>query len=241
MRRLALFDVAGTLVRVRGGVGAQYAAVARGVGIAADPAALAPGFPAAFRAAPPMAFPGVAPADVPARERAVWMAIVRRVFGEAGCLDGVSDARFAELFAALWDHFATAAAWEVYPDAVPALAALRDRGVRLGVVTNFDSRVEPLLAALGLAGWFQSLTRSSAAGAAKPDPAIFRAALARHGASPAEALHVGDSPGEDVAGAEAAGLLGVLVDRAGRHAGPPRGVRVAALTEVVGLLESGLD
>lgn len=236
MRRLALFDVAGTLVRVRGGVGARYAAVARRFGVAADPAALEARFPAALRAAPRMAFPGVAPADVPVRERAVWAAIVRQVFDGAGCLAGVSEARFAELFAALWDHFATAAAWEVYPDAAPALAALRDRGVRLGVVTNFDSRVEPLLAALGLAGWFESITRSSGAGAAKPDPAIFRAALARHGASPAEALHVGDSPGDDVAGAEAAGLLGVLVDRAGRHPDPPRGVRVAALTEVVGLL-----
>jgi putative hydrolase of the HAD superfamily len=236
MRRLALLDVAGTLVRVRGGVGTQYAAVARRFGIDADPAALEPRFPAAFSAAPRMAFPGVALADVPARERAVWASIVRQVFEGAGYLAGVSEARFAELFAGLWEHFAGAAAWEVYPDAVPALAALRGRGVRLGVVTNFDSRVEPMLAAVGLAGWFEAVTRSSAVGAAKPDPAIFRAALARHGAAPAEALHVGDTPGEDVAGAEAAGLLGVLVDRGGRHPAPPRGVRVASLGDVAGLL-----
>jgi putative hydrolase of the HAD superfamily len=231
-RRVVFFDVAGTLLRVRGSVGEQYATLARRFGFDVDPALLTRRFPAAFRTAPAMAFPGVAAAEVPARERAVWAAIVRALFGAAGFADVVDGPAFGAFFAALWDHFATAEAWEVYSDVRPCLAELQARGCRLGVITNFDSRIEGLLPALGLASAFDSLTRSSAMGAAKPDAAIFRAALARHGAAASEALHVGDSPVEDVAGAAAAGLLGVLIDRGDRHADPPAGVRVRSLAEV---------
>ncbi|HEV8673783.1 MAG TPA: HAD-IA family hydrolase [Methylomirabilota bacterium] len=236
MRRLVLFDVAGTLLGVREGVGAQYAALARRFGVAAEPNLIDRLFPAAFRAAPPMVFPGVPPDAVPDRERAVWEGIVRRIFAEAGLVPDFGEARFAAYFGALYAHFATAAAWAVHLDVLPLLGTLRARGVRAGIVTNFDSRIEPLLAEVGLDSWFEAVTRSSAVGAAKPDPAIFRHALARHGVEAAEALHVGDSPTEDVAGAAAAGLLGVLVDRAGRHPDPPGGVRVASLAEVTRLL-----
>jgi putative hydrolase of the HAD superfamily len=235
-RRVALFDVAGTLVHVRGSVGMQYAAVARRFGVEAPPDALDRFFPAALRSAPPMAFPGVPAEAVPDRERAVWEGIVRRLFEAAGLGDAFGEARFAAFFAALWDHFATAEAWEVYPDVCPCLDALRDRGCRAGIVTNFDSRILRLLPALDLGGRFDSITRSSAVGAAKPDPAIFHAALARHGVPPGDALHVGDSPAEDVAGAAAAGLLGVLIDRHRRHADPSRGVRIASLAELPSLL-----
>lgn len=231
-RRIVFFDVAGTLIRVRGSVGAQYAAVARRFGVEADAEALTRLFPAAFRAAPPMAFPGVPPEEVPARERALWADIVRRLFAAAGLGPAIDAAGFGRFFAALWDHFAAAETWEIYPDVGPCLAALRARGCRTGIITNFDARIETLLPALGLASGFDSLTRSGAVGAAKPDGAIFRAALARHAATPAEAVHVGDSPAEDVAGAEAAGLRGVLVDRGGRLPAPPAGVRIASLAEL---------
>jgi putative hydrolase of the HAD superfamily len=193
-------------------------------------------FPAAFRAAPPMAFPGASPASVPLRERAVWEGIVRRVFEAIGLGRAFGEERFAAFFAALWDDFASAEAWALYPDVVPCLEALRARGCRAGVVTNFDGRVIGLLDALGLAGWFDAITRSGEVGAAKPDPAIFRHALRQHGVSAQQALHVGDSPGDDVAGAAAAGLLGVLVDRAGRHADPPAGVRIVSLSELPALV-----
>jgi putative hydrolase of the HAD superfamily len=235
-RRVVFFDVAGTLIGVRGSVGARYAALARRFGVEASAEALDRAFPAAFRAAPPMAFPGATPASVPARERQVWEGIVRHVFRSVGLGGDFGEGRFPAFFAALWDDFAGAEAWAVYPDVVPCLEAVRARGCRAGIVTNFDGRVVRLLEALGLAGRFDSITRSSEVGVAKPDPAIFRHALERHGVAPAEALHVGDSPGDDVAGAAAAGLLGVLVDRAGRHADPPGGVRIASLSDLARLV-----
>jgi putative hydrolase of the HAD superfamily len=230
---VVFFDVAGTLLRVRGSVGEQYAALARRFGIAAGADALDSGFGPAFRAASPMAFPGASPEAVPALERDWWRRLVRGLFEDVGFLNPDDAGRFDDYFAALYAHFATAAAWEVYADVRPLLRTLRERGCRTGVVTNFDGRIGPLLAEVGLAPWFDSVTVASEVGVAKPDPAIFRHALALHGAEPGEAIHVGDSPAEDVAGAAAAGLLPVLVDRGNRHAEVAApGVRVTSLTEV---------
>lgn len=237
-RRVVFFDVAGTLIRPRGRVGEHYAAIARRFGVEADPGALTRHFPAAFREATPMAFPGARPEEVPALERGVWRGLVRGIFERAGALAEFGDAaRFEAFFAQLFGHFESASVWEVYPDVLPAFEALRERGCRLGVVTNFDGRVEPLLDGLGLSPWLDSLTRSSRVGAVKPDAAIFRHALALHAARPEEALHVGDSPAHDVQGALAAGLGAVLVDREGRHAAAgAAGHRVASLGEVARLL-----
>jgi putative hydrolase of the HAD superfamily len=227
--RVVFFDVAGTLIRVRDGVGAQYARVAAHFDVHADPAALAHEFPRAFRAAPRMAFPGAPPEAIPRLEREVWRGIVREVFAGAGLLPRFGPGAFDAYFDAVYRHFETAAVWDVYPDVAPALEALRARGVALGIVSNFDSRVVRILEGLALAPWFRSVTLSSAVGVTKPDPAIFDRALAHHGLAPAEALHVGDSPVEDRDGARAAGLHAVLIDRDGRHADRPGVLRVASL------------
>ena len=128
--------------------------------------------------------------------------------------------------------------WEVFPDVVPALDALCARsGCSLGIVSNFDSRVVRILEGLGLAPWFASVTLSSQVGATKPGPAIFApGARAATGSTPAEALHVGDSPAEDGEGARAAGLRAVLIDRTGRHADRPGVVRVDSLADLAGIV-----
>ena len=228
------FDAAGTLIRVRGSVGRQYAAVARRFGVEADADALDAGFPAAFRSAPPMAFAGAAADAVPALERALWRALVRRLAETAGLAPALDAVGFDRYFDQLYDHFATPAAWEVYPDVRPTLAAVRARGCRIGLVTNFDGRIVALLEALELRPWFDALTLSSRVGVAKPDARIFASAVSALGVPPAAALHVGDSPEEDVAGARAAGLAVVLLDRDGRHPGVPE--RVGSLEEVTALL-----
>jgi putative hydrolase of the HAD superfamily len=233
---VVFFDVAGTLIRVRDGVGAQYARVARRFGVTADPRVLEREFPRAFRAAPPMAFPGAPAGVISDLERAVWRGIVRDVFAGAGQLSAFAPGAFGAYFDAVYRHFEDAAVWDVFPDVVPALAALRALGCSLGIVSNFDSRALRILAGLGLARWFQSVTLSSQVGAGKPDRTIFARALARHGAVPARAFHVGDSPVEDCEGARAAGLHPVLIDRSGRHAARPGVIRVASLESLPGVV-----
>jgi len=92
-------------------------------------------------------------------------------------------------------------------DLHPTLDALRARGVRLGVVTNGRTAMQTAtIAALGLAGRFDSILISQAEGMRKPDRAIFRRALARLGCAPSAAVFVGDHPEADIAGAARAGL-----------------------------------
>ena len=103
-----------------------------------------------------------------------------------------------------------------YPDAAPALAELRRRGLKLVVASNWDCSLPRWLDRAGLWELLDGAASSAVVGEPKPSPAVFRAALELAGAAPHEALHVGDSPANDVEGARAAGVRAVLVDRAGR-------------------------
>src|SRR5207253_2784034 len=165
-------DAAGTLFEVAEPVGTTYARLAARHGITLAPAEVERGFRTALAAAPPLAFPGGSPARLADHERAWWYAVVRRTFGAAG-MSSHFDACFAELF----DFYARAAAWRVFADAPEALRALRARGLRVGVVSNFDTRLVGLLDQLGLAPLVDRIVHSTRAGVAKPDPAIFHLAL----------------------------------------------------------------
>jgi putative hydrolase of the HAD superfamily len=102
-----------------------------------------------------------------------------------------------------------------FPDVAPVLAELRALGLRLVVVSNWDCSLREVLDGIGVLALVDDVVTSAEAGAAKPDPAPFRAGLEAAGASAAEAVHVGDSPENDVAGATAAGIRALLLDRDG--------------------------
>ena len=130
------------------------------------------------------------------------------------------------------DALLAAIRFRAYPEVPDVLARLREGGARLGVVSNWDVSLHDVLERTGLRPLVDAVVISAELGVAKPDPAIFRAALDRLGAAPDGAVHVGDSVEHDVAGARAAGLEAVLVARNGVAA--PDGVRtVASLTELV--------
>ena len=128
--------------------------------------------------------------------------------------------------AALTEALVAALRFRAYPDAAPALRELRGLGLRLIVVSNWDVSLHDRLAETGLAPLVDGAVASAELGTAKPDGAIFAHALALAGVEPEAALHVGDSPAEDVGGALAAGLRAVLVVRDGAVGPAPPGVRV---------------
>jgi putative hydrolase of the HAD superfamily len=111
------------------------------------------------------------------------------------------------------DELVEAIRFTAYPDAVPALTGLRDRGLRLIAVSNWDISLPLVLDRCGLDGLLDGTVTSAEAGARKPDPAIFSVALELAGCEAGEALHVGDTEEEDVAGARAAGIRPLLLDR----------------------------
>jgi putative hydrolase of the HAD superfamily len=105
--------------------------------------------------------------------------------------------------------------FSAFPDAAPALRELRARGLRLVVASNWDCSLPEVLERTGLLELVDGVVASAVVGADKPAAAVFDAALAMAGCDASEALHVGDSPSKDVAGARAAGLRAVLIDREG--------------------------
>jgi putative hydrolase of the HAD superfamily len=92
---------------------------------------------------------------------------------------------------------------------------MRAAGLRLVVVSNWDVSLHDRLAETGLASLVDGAIASAELGVAKPDPAVFAHALTMAGVPPSEAVHIGDSPAEDVEGARAAGIAPVLLVRDG--------------------------
>ena len=223
--RVVFFDAAGTLLEVRGSVGEIYSRLAGQYGIEADAGQLQQNFARWFGLQPPMAFPARTPDEkLPELEKGWWRNLVRAVFSDFGAFQ-----HFDEFFEDIFEQFRGGKLWKVYDDVVPTLTELKQRGLRLGVISNFDSRLVDLLRVCELDPFFDSVHISTRVGAAKPDPAIFQAALDAHNIEPHQAWHIGDSLREDVEGAAAAGLQAVLLDR---HRQPPDSEHVLHLTSL---------
>lgn len=131
--------------------------------------------------------------------------------------------------------------FRAFDDAAPALRELRSIGLKPICVSNWDVSLGEVLERCGLEGLLDGVVSSGAVGRRKPDPAPFDAALALAGCAPREAIHVGDSPEEDLAGAEAAGVRAVLIDRSGNWPEGPDGPvgagdRIESLSELPGLI-----
>jgi putative hydrolase of the HAD superfamily len=104
-----------------------------------------------------------------------------------------------------------------YPEVPATLRALRERGLRLVVASNWDCSLGEVLREAGIRDLVDGVVTSAEAGAPKPDARVFEAALALAGCPPERAVHVGDSPSKDVAGAGAAGIAAVLLRRRGER------------------------
>ena len=205
-----LLDAMGTLIGLRASVGSTYASLAADHGVAVEASAIDRVFPAIYRAAPPLAFPGLSGAALLEAEQQWWISRIAEAFAACGHPEPLPEALGPELFA----RFARPDLWRVYPDVDGQLRQWKQRGLQLAVVSNFDQRLLGLLEGLALADLFSAVVVSSAVGAAKPDPRPFHCALEALALAPAEAWHVGDSP-EDEAGARAAGVRCVLIRRPG--------------------------
>lgn len=149
--------------------------------------------------------------------------------------DERTDAALAELH----EYHRRQNLWEsVLPGVVPALAALRSKGLRLTVVSNANGTLCAHLDRLGLSPLVDCVLDSCDVGVEKPDPRLFHIALERSRASADSTIHVGDLYQVDVVGARAAGLRGVLLDEAGLYEEVDC-PKVRSLTELVRRIEGG--
>jgi putative hydrolase of the HAD superfamily len=205
----AYFDAAGTLFDAREPIGRSYARIAREFGVDTTEDAVAARFREVFHRSDGLAFgPGLDAPAIRRLERDWWRKIVAATFAPLGNFRDF-DAYFEALFA----YFADPAHWRAFPEASDTLLRLKDRGLKLAVISNFDHRLYRILDGLDLARYFDAISISSEVGFAKPRREIFEAALSRLGTSAGDAMHIGDSEHLDFAAAEAAGIAAVLVDR----------------------------
>lgn len=167
----------------------------------------------------------------PGGEKQWWGAFLREVLTRLE-----HDADWQPLLEKLYAAFSNPAVWKVYPETLATLEALRGRGLEMAVISNWDRRLPEILDGLELTSWFREITVSAIEGIEKPAAGIFHRTLERLGVRPEEVLHIGDSPLEDYDGAQAVGILPVLIDRPGNFAG--NGYRrISSLDGVLGLLD----
>ena len=164
---------------------------------------------------------GFEPTEETSFQRTV--AIDAAAIAELG-LEPMPDAFYRRLS----ELFMVTSHWHIFPDAYPALEALRDRGLIVGAVSNWVWNLPELLHALDLVRGFDFIAASARIGFEKPHPKIFEWALEQAAVDPSSVIHVGDHVDADVLGARGVGIEGVLIDRAGRYRADevPEGVSV---------------
>jgi putative hydrolase of the HAD superfamily len=235
-----LFDAVDTLLAPAPSFQGRFVAVAAEHGVPLEEAAVDAAIAAAAREA-------AWPEDWtdPATQRTFWLGFYRDVLSGLGHQDGPEGSGEPqggapvnrELAEALFRAFSDPAAYRLFDDVRPALDELAGRGITLGLVSNFEPWLDEVLALQGIDGRFAAVAVSGKLGVAKPDPRIFKAALDQAGADPGATVHVGDQLVNDVAGAAAAGITPVLIDRFGRHpdaGGAHRVEDLGGLLELVG-------
>jgi HAD superfamily hydrolase (TIGR01549 family) len=137
----------------------------------------------------------------------VWVLFTERIIRGMG---GDSDRAYecAVEMTHAWEH---AENFELYEDTLPVLAALREHGLKIGLVSNTGRDLNAFIGHHALD--VDAAVSSGAHGKTKPHPAIFQSALEELGVSAEEAAMVGDSPEDDVEGAKALGMRAFLIDR----------------------------
>lgn len=209
------FDVGGTLIEPWPSVGQVYATVAEEHGVGdLSPDELNERFVSAWRKL-----------GGHAESKEDWASIVDATF--AGLASFPNPASF---FESLYERFAEPRSWRVFEDVLPTLEALRVRGVRLGILSNWDDRLRPLLSRLGLAEPFEAVVISCEVRYRKPEPEIFQHAAQALSLPIGAVLHVGDSEEQDAVAARAAGMNAVGIDRS-HDAARPSWIR--SLTELL--------
>ncbi|NJK90360.1 MAG: HAD-IA family hydrolase [Blastochloris sp.] len=210
MNQVIFFDVGGTLIRLAQPVGYYYAEMAWHYGLRADALILQEGFKRAWKS--------LEPRDPVAGNRIKddkgwWRSLVLEAWSQHPRPEAFP---FNDYFEELYGYFARPGIWKIFPEVEGCLSELRQRGYRLGVLSNWDRRLRSILSGLELMDYFEDCVISSEVGVEKPHLGIFQIAMERFKIEASQAILVGDEPRFDEEGARSAGWGIRLVDRPGR-------------------------
>jgi putative hydrolase of the HAD superfamily len=204
--RAVYFDAVGTLLTPADPVAATYRAAALRFGLDLDEATIRSRVWEAFEKQERLDHQQGWQASE-AREAERWRSVIQETLRE---LADPSDC-----FHWLWEWYRSPDAWTVHPEAAGVLAELAKRGLIVGLASNFDARLGPIVAAKPELGLLKERCAiSSLVGWRKPSEHFFREVVHRAGCAAAEILYVGDDVRNDYKGARAAGLRSILFDPA---------------------------
>ncbi|KDQ21732.1 hypothetical protein BOTBODRAFT_26159 [Botryobasidium botryosum FD-172 SS1] len=146
-----------------------------------------------------------------------WTEVIRKTAVGAGANPLVVEEALPEVVPRLMKRFSSKEGYKLFDDVIPSLHALREIGLRTGLVSNADIRMRNVLADLGALDFMDPCVLSELEGIEKPDTRIWDKALERSAVwkSRSEVVHVGDELEADYRGAERAGLVAVLLRREG--------------------------
>ncbi|CAN4083675.1 unnamed protein product [Withania somnifera] len=212
--RCITLDVTGTLIAYKGELGDYYCMAAKAAGQQCpDYKQVHEGFKLAYtemaKKHPCFGFAEKIPNIV------WWKTCVRNSFVQAGY--EYDEETFEKIFRRIYATFGSSAPYSIFPDAIPFLRWLRERGITVGLISNAEYRYQDvILPALGLnqgSEWDFGVF-SGLEGVEKPDPRIYEIALKKAGnAAPEEVLHIGDSMRKDYLPARSVGMHALLLDR----------------------------
>jgi len=167
-------------------------------------------------------------------KRAFWIQFTRLLF-EQSQVSGATASQAEVHATAIRDIFGSAC-FELYADVQPVLHVLKQRGLRLAVVSNWHRGLDSFCREMNLSNLLDIVISSSDIGIEKPDPRLFNEVVYRLRLEADQVVHVGDSPVDDFSGAVAAGLRAILIDRGNVHCRHVN--RISSLYELEGQLQS---
>ncbi|MEO0795970.1 MAG: HAD-IA family hydrolase [Verrucomicrobiota bacterium] len=203
------FDAAGTLIVPHPSVGEVYAETAKSFGYSLEPEILENRFRHVFKALK---------AENPAAllDQVRWKQIVFQTFSGL-----TAEADMEPIFRELWRSFSSPDRWKILPGIVDTLSKLQSRGLPIYLFSNNDERLHSVLEGIGLAKYFHAVFLSVELGAEKPAQEAFSQVEIAINQPAGSILHVGDSPYEDIQGANQAGWRSALVGPKGARQSPP--------------------
>lgn len=209
--QVIFLDAVGTIFGVKNSVGYIYTKLAQKYGVNTSPERIDRTFYDIFKQSSPLAFETTNVAEIRALEFKWWETVTYNTFNQDDSIKNFSN--FTEYFTELYEYFKTPECWVIYEEVILMLNEWQKQGIELGIISNFDTRIFPVLDNLELSKYFQTITISSLTGVAKPNPKIFLTALAKHHCQPENAWYIGDSLKEDYEGSKSVGMQSFWLNR----------------------------
>lgn len=223
--RGVFFDAGNTLLRVHPSIGVIYSEAARKFGAHIPPEAIEKSFKELWNHTAPLV-DNEGHRLTYEKERDWWKYLVRRVFQ-----DLIEFSDFDDFFDYLFAVFEDSNSWRLYEEVPDVLEYIRMNKLKMGIISNWDSRLPSLCHRLGIGSFFHAVVVSSLVGYEKPHPAIFHIALEQTQLQPQEALYIGDDPFLDYQAARKAGLNALHLDRNARY--PEHPERITSLRDLL--------